>query len=76
MPWSSKWSLSFWLSHQNLVHFPLLSHACHMSHPPHFPWFDVPNNISVWVQNMKLLTVHLPPFSCYFILCWSKYSPL
>jgi hypothetical protein len=24
-PWSSKWSLSFGLSHQNPVHFPLLS---------------------------------------------------
>jgi hypothetical protein len=40
-PWSSKWSLSFWLSHQNPVHIPLLSHACHMSHPPHSPWFDL-----------------------------------
>jgi hypothetical protein len=36
-PWSSKWSLSFGLSHQNLVHFSLLSHACHMSRPPHSP---------------------------------------
>jgi hypothetical protein len=27
VPWSPKWSLSFWLSHQNLVHFPLLSHS-------------------------------------------------
>jgi hypothetical protein len=30
-PWSSKWSLSFWLSHQNPVQIPLLSHACYMS---------------------------------------------
>jgi hypothetical protein len=36
MPWSSKWSLSFWLSHQNLVHIPLLSHACYMSRPRSF----------------------------------------
>jgi hypothetical protein len=28
MPWSSEWSLSFKLSHQNLVQFSLLSHAC------------------------------------------------
>jgi hypothetical protein len=28
-----------------------------------------------WVQNMKLLTVQLPPFSCYFIPLLSKYSP-
>jgi hypothetical protein len=35
--WSSKWSLSFGLSHQNLLHFFLLSHACHMPRPPHSP---------------------------------------
>jgi hypothetical protein len=34
-------SLSFWLSHQNLVQFSLLSHACHTSRPPHCPWFDL-----------------------------------
>jgi hypothetical protein len=52
--WFSNWSLSFWLSYQNVVHFPLLSHACHMSRPPHFPWCDVLNTILGWVQNMKL----------------------
>jgi hypothetical protein len=55
MPWSSKWSLSFWLSHQNSVHFPFLSFACHISRPPHSPWFYVPNNIWRWVQNINLL---------------------
>jgi hypothetical protein len=30
MPWSSKWSLSFWCSHQNPIHFPL-------SWVPHVP---------------------------------------
>jgi hypothetical protein len=34
-PWSSKWSLSFWPSHQNPVHIPLLSDECHMPPPPH-----------------------------------------
>jgi hypothetical protein len=34
-PWSSKWSLHFWLSHQNLVQFTLFFHACHISRPPH-----------------------------------------
>jgi hypothetical protein len=34
---SSKWSLSFGLSHQNLVRFSLLSHAYHMPRPPHSP---------------------------------------
>jgi hypothetical protein len=61
-PWSSKWSLSFGLSHQNLVHFPLLSHACYMPRPPHSPWLDLPNDIWGWAQIMKLLTVQLPPF--------------
>jgi hypothetical protein len=36
-PRSSKWSLSFWLSHQNPAHFSPLSHACHMPCPPHSP---------------------------------------
>jgi hypothetical protein len=30
MPQSSEWSLSFQLSHQNLVDFSLLTHACYM----------------------------------------------
>jgi hypothetical protein len=62
-PWSSKWSLYFGLSHQNLVHYSLLSHACHMPCPPHSPWLDLPNDIWGWAQIMKLLTVQLPPFS-------------
>jgi len=37
-PRSSEWSLSFGLSHQNLAHFSLLSHACYMPRPPHSPW--------------------------------------
>jgi hypothetical protein len=36
-----------------------------LSRAPHSPWFDVPNNIWGGVQNMKLLIVKLPPFSCY-----------
>jgi hypothetical protein len=28
--WSSHWSLSFWLSHQNFVYIPILLHACYM----------------------------------------------
>jgi hypothetical protein len=64
MPWSSEWPLS----HQNPVYFPLLFYACHMSRPPHFSWFDLPNNICGWVQIMKFLIVQLPLFSCYFTL--------
>jgi hypothetical protein len=29
--------ISFGLFHQNLVHFSLLSHACHIPRPPHSP---------------------------------------
>jgi hypothetical protein len=34
---SAKWSLSFQLSHKNLVCSSILLHACHMPHPPHSP---------------------------------------
>jgi hypothetical protein len=43
-PRSSQWFLSFKPSHQNPVQLSLLSHACHMSRPPHPPGFDLPNN--------------------------------
>jgi hypothetical protein len=65
-PWSSKWSPSVGLSHKNLVHLSLLSHACHMPRP-HSPWLDLPNGIWGWVQIMKFLIVQLPLFSCHLI---------
>jgi hypothetical protein len=68
---SSEWSLSFGLSHQNLV--SLLFHACHMPCPPHSLWFDLPN-IWGWVQITKLLIVQLPPFSHNIIPLRSIYS--
>jgi hypothetical protein len=37
--------LSNGLSHQNLVHFSLLSHAYHMPRPPHSSWLELPNDI-------------------------------
>jgi hypothetical protein len=37
----------------NILHFSVLSHACHMPHPPHSPWFDLPNHIWKWVPNMN-----------------------
>jgi hypothetical protein len=49
--------------------------ACHMPRQPHRPWLDLPNHNWGWVQIMKLLIMQLPPFSCYFIPLWSKYSP-
>jgi hypothetical protein len=45
-----------------------------MPHPPHSPWFEVPNNIWGRVQILKLLAVQLPSFSCHFIPLWFKYS--
>jgi hypothetical protein len=39
MPWSSKLSLFFWLSHQNVVHFSLLSYAYYM--PPYLILLDL-----------------------------------
>jgi hypothetical protein len=58
---SSEWSLSFGLYHLYLVQFSLLSHAQHMSHPPHSPWLDLPSDIWWWVQIIKLLIVQIPP---------------
>jgi hypothetical protein len=43
-PRSSERSLSFGLSQQNHVHFSLLSDACHMPRPPHYPSFDLNTN--------------------------------
>jgi hypothetical protein len=45
--------LSFGLSHQNLIQFSPLSHACHMSCPPQPPWLHLPNDTWGLVQNMK-----------------------
>jgi hypothetical protein len=59
-PWSSERSLSLGPSHQPLVHFPLLSHACHMHRPPHSPWLYLPNDICGLVQitNWDMLKVN------------------
>jgi hypothetical protein len=47
--------------HQNPVHFTLLSHACHMSRPPHSPSFDLPNDILGWVQALHCATYSVLP---------------
>jgi hypothetical protein len=67
-PRPSELSPSFGRPHQNLVHFSVLSSACHMSRPPQSPWFLLPNDIWRWVQNMKLLIVqlHSPVASSFF----------
>jgi hypothetical protein len=65
-PLSSKWSLS----HQNLVQFSVLPHACHMSRPPHSPWFDLPNNIWTWVHNPNCNVALTEPRSINTISRW------
>jgi hypothetical protein len=44
-PMSSQWSPSFEPPNQNPVNNSPLPHACHMSRPPHSPWFNHPNNV-------------------------------
>jgi hypothetical protein len=72
---SFKWSLSLGLSHQKPVHVSPLCHACYMLRPPHFPWFDLPNDIWWWVHLMKLPTVQLSPLTrCFMPLRCTWYA--
>jgi hypothetical protein len=56
-PRSSQWSLPFGPPNQNIVNTSPLQHACHMSRPPHPPWFNHSNNIRLlhytnqWLRN-------------------------
>jgi hypothetical protein len=60
MPCSSEWSLSLLLSHLNLVHVSILSHACHMTHPPHSPWHDHPlSAVRDCLFNIFAATLHI-----------------
>jgi hypothetical protein len=54
-PWSSEWSLSFGLSHQNLVHFSLISHARHMPCSPHSPRLDLNLSMVMFQSNFSVL---------------------
>jgi hypothetical protein len=40
---------------------PLL-HACHMSRPPHPPWFNHPNNIRWRIQVTKFIVMQFSPW--------------
>jgi hypothetical protein len=44
-PRSSQWSLAFGPPIQKTANISSIPHACHMSRPPHSPWFNHPNNI-------------------------------
>jgi hypothetical protein len=61
MPRSSKWSLPFRFSNQNIVGISCLSHTCYIPPSRHPPWFDHPNNNCWSVQVTKLLIMLSPP---------------
>jgi hypothetical protein len=50
---SSQWSLSFWLSHQYPIWFPLLLNSYYIPCPSHPPWLDNSNYTWRRVQPMK-----------------------
>jgi hypothetical protein len=54
-PRSSQWSLAFRPPNQNPVNTSPFPHACHMSSPPHPPWFNHPNNVRWRIQVMKFI---------------------
>jgi hypothetical protein len=72
--WSSKWSLSFWLSHQYSICM-LRSRSCYMPSPSHTAQLGRPNYTWRRVQVMKLLIMQFSPTCSHFIPLRSKYSP-
>jgi hypothetical protein len=71
----SKWFLSFRFCDLIYICIYFLSHACYMPHPFHPPSFYHSNKVYWGVQNMKLLIMHLSPYSRYFLPFRFKYSP-
>jgi hypothetical protein len=64
---SSQWSLPFGPPNQSPVNTSPLLHACHMSRPPHPPWFNNPNNIRWRIQAVKFITVQFSPRSVFLL---------
>jgi hypothetical protein len=64
MSWSSKWSLSLWLSHQYPICISLLPHSCYRPHLSHPSWLDHSNYTWRRVQVKKLLIIQFSPTSC------------
>jgi hypothetical protein len=60
-PRSFQWSFPLWPLNQNPVNTSPLPYACHMSRPPHPPWFDHPNNIRWRIQAVKFIIMQFPP---------------
>jgi hypothetical protein len=78
-PRSSQWSLAFGPPNKNPVNTFPLSHACHMSSPPHSPWFNHPNNIRRRIQIMKLINMQYSPlfiFLSFRSKCLPQHSVL
>jgi hypothetical protein len=55
---SFQWSLPFGPPNQEPVNTSPILHACHMSRPPHAPWFNHPNNIR-WTVEVLLHLIWL-----------------
>jgi hypothetical protein len=70
MSWSSQWSLSYWLSHQNPIRIPLRHNSCYMPCPLHPPWLDDSNYTWRRVQVMKLLIMQ---FSKWITVSWDSH---
>jgi hypothetical protein len=62
MPGSSQWSLTFGPPNKNPLNTSPLPHACHMSRPPHSPWFNHPNNVR-WGSSSLWSVLHDPSSS-------------
>jgi hypothetical protein len=46
-----------------------------MPRPPHYSWFDHPNNIWWWVQIIMFLVIYSSPLPCYLVPLRPKYPP-
>jgi hypothetical protein len=71
-PRSFQWFFIFGHPNQNPVNTCPLTRACHMSHPPHPPWFNHPNNIRWRIQAVKFIIMQFSPRSL-FLPFRSKY---
>jgi hypothetical protein len=70
---SFQWSPPFGPPNQNSANTSPLPHACHMSCPPHPPWFNHPNNIRWRIHVVKFIIMQFSPRSvCYNRGIWLK----
>jgi hypothetical protein len=61
----SSYSVRF--PHQSSVCTSPVPHTCYKPCQSDYSWFYHPNNISWWMQIMKLLVVYFSPLSCYLV---------